>query len=226
MATYDFSAAFASSFSQAGGTGEEKTLLALFKEFLGIPPEDTTNDEALSQALNMAGDAVETYLDRAVVKRTLEEYFPQHFGTVVLHDLPYDTAVPVAVTLDGETQDDYSVFLSRGKLAHLTRTGCRHDQPMDWRPYQQVIVTYTAGFDPIPSDLANAIIYTANEFYSSVGTGAVPGGASGDIKSMSIYDVGSMSFDVGGSSDGSVSATGVIPSTAAEMLLRYRRMVA
>ena len=209
----------------------EKTLLALFKEFLGIDPGDATQDDELNQALNMAGDAIETYLDRAVVKRTLTEYFRHHFGTVELHDYPVAIDTPPVVTLDGATQTDYQLWLGRGQVGQLSRLGRRPDMPMDWRAYNQVTVAYEAGYDPIPSDLANAIIYTASLIYQSNGTGNIPGGGgSGEVKSMSIYDVGSISYDVGSSSSGSGSgyfaAAGLIPDTAAQMVMRYKRVSA
>jgi len=228
MASYDFSAAFATSFSQLGGTQDDQTLLDLLKLFLGIDPGDTTNDEALTRALNMAGDMVETYLDRIVVKRETAEFFPHHFGTVILHDLPFDPTAPIVVTLDGVNQVDYKVFRSRGQLAHLSRIGQSRDSPMDWRPYEQVIVTYTAGFDPIPSDLAQAIVYVAADLYASEGTGATPGGSSGAVKSMTIQDVGSIAYDVGGSSSaggGAYGSPGVISDVSAQMIARYKRMM-
>ena len=187
----------------------------------------------MSEALNMAGDFIETYLDRVIAKRPVDEYFPHHFGTVELHNMPVDTAEPVNVFLDGIQQGDYSVWLRRGKTAFLSKSGIRQDMPMDWRGFNQVTVTYTAGFDPIPSDLANAIIWTAALIFQSQGQGTIPGGGggSGEVKSMTIYDVGSISYDVGSSasSGGSVdsfSAAGIIPDTAAQVLSRYKRLSA
>ena len=224
MASYDFSTALVS----IGGTLDDTTLLDLLKQYLGITGAD--NDAELSQALNMAGYSVETYLDRVVLKREVEEYFPHHFGTVELHNLPVDPTADLTVDLNGDEQTDYSLWFDRNRLAHLSRTGQSFDVPMDWRPYANVTVTYTAGYDPLPSDLANAIIWTAALIYQSEGSGSIPGGGggSGEIKSMSIYDVGSISYDVGGASSGSGDGTfpsaGIIPGSAAQVLSRYKRM--
>jgi len=206
------------------------SLLDTLKVFLGIDPSDTSQDAELDAALQQAIVAVETWLDRIVIKRSVEEYFPYHFGTVQLHEYPVDTSVDVVVTKDGVADANYIPWLQRGKMSYLSRIGSHYDTPMDWRKFSQVVITYTAGYDPLPLDLANAIVWTAAAIKDSFGTGVIPGGSSGDVKSMSIYDVGSISYDVGVSSGGGKyvgsSSLGVIPETAAETLSRYKRMSA
>ena len=200
-----------------------QTLLEFFNAFMGF--EDNANDAAANRSLDIAGSAVELYLDRTVAKREVVEDFPHHFGVVILHDPQVDVSTPPVVTLNGEGQTNYDVYLARDKLAHLTRLNMRQDVPMDWRAYDQVSVTYTAGYDPLPLVLAQALSYVAAGLFQADGTGSEPGGASGDIKSMSIYDVGSMSFDVGSSNSGSslVSGYGVITETSAQLLQAYKR---
>lgn len=223
MADYDFSTALVS----LGGTADDKTLLDMFKDYVGIDPADTTQDETLSQSLNMAGDMCEAYIDRVIAKRSIDQYFQSHFGRVTLHNHPVDTSVAPVVLLDGVEQTDYKIFLAPWGLANLTRQNCQHDMPLDWRAYEQVVVTYTAGFDPVPSDLAQAIVYVASDLFGAIGTGTPPGGGgSGEIKSMTIHDVGSISYDVGssGSSGGTIESFGVINDSAAHLLSRYKRM--
>jgi len=229
--TYDFSAAFASSFSSIGGAQEDMTLLALLKLHLGIVPGDTTNDEELTRSLNMAGDVIETYLDRVIAKREVLERWPHHFGTVILHQPQVDPDADVTVYLNKVIQSGYSIFLMRDNLAYLSRQGYRPDMPMDWRGFDNVSVTYTAGYDPLPSDLADAIVYTAAAYYGAIGTGQFPGGStggSGELKSLTLYDVGSVSYDVasssGGTGGGSVSGSGYISDAVAEMLQPYMRL--
>ena len=232
MATYSYGADFSAAFAVAPFSGElgSQTLLDLMKLHLGIDPGDTTNDEALTRAINMAGDIVENYLGRVVTKREVLERWPHHFGTVTLRNLEVDPTANVTVYLNGVVQSGYSIFLMNGGLAYLTRQDGRPDVPMDWRAFDQVSVTYTAGYDPLPSDLANAIVWTAALIYQSEGTGTTPGGgSSGDVKSMTIYDVGSMTYDVGGSSgnsSGIIGSPGVIPDTAAQLLTHYKRLAA
>lgn len=205
------------------------TLLELLKSYLGIT--GTEDDVALTLALNQTGPAVERYLDRVIAQREKVENFARHFGTVVLHDLP--VAEPVVVTLDGVEQTDYEWFKSRGDLAHVSRIGTSWDMPLDWRKYEQATITYTAGYMPIPADLAQAITYAASDMYKSEGTGSLPGGGSGgsgDVKSLTLYDVGSVTYDVGsstsGSSGGVVSGSGVLNETVTNMIESYRRIIA
>lgn len=196
------------------------TLLDLLRTHTGA-----TDDDALSRALNVAGPCIEAYLDRVIAKREVLEEFPQHFGTVILHEPQVDVSANLTVYLNGVVQTGYSAWLDRGKLAHLSRTGTRQDIPMDWRAYDQVDVTYTAGYAVLPADIAQSIIYTATGLYKSEGTGTAPNGASGAVKSMSIQDVGSITYDVAGSA-GDVGAVGVVPDVATDMLQRYKRMCA
>lgn len=229
MATYDFSAAFAKSFS-AIGNDDTQTLLDLLKLYLGIDPNDPTNDEELERALNFAGDMIETYLDRVIVKRPIDEHFPHHFGTVILHNLPADINAPLNVYLNGTLQTDYKTYLGRGKLAHVSRINTPLDQPMDWRNFDQVTVTYTAGYDPIPSDLAYSIVVLAAMIYNAEGTGSPPSSSVGTMRQFQLYDVGSVSYDTGGASEGGGMTfsyqAGLIPSNIAAMLTPYRRLSA
>jgi hypothetical protein len=196
------------------------------KYFLGIDASETSNDPKLTRALNLAGPAIETFLDRVVAERLVVEDFRHHFGTVVLHNSPVQPGV--VVKIDGVADTGYEVYTYR-KLAYLTRQGFRPDVPMDWRRFERVEVEYTAGFNPVPSDLAYAIVMTAGSLYAAEGTGAAPGGSSGDIKMLQIYDVGSVSYDVGAegaTASPGISNPGIISSQAAEVLSRYKRIQA
>lgn len=201
------------------------TLLDFLKDLKGI--DDVAQDTELTTALNIAGGICESYVDSVIAKRPCEEYFQSYFGRVTLHNIPIDTTEPLTVSLDGVEQTGYSIFQGRWQLPHLTRQSHQMDTPLDWRTYQQAVVGYTAGYDPIPVDLAQAIIYVASDLSTAAGTGAPAGGASGEVKSMSIHDVGSISYDVGSSSGGgSISSFGVINEAAAHLMSKYKRMAA
>ena len=206
------------------------TLLDTLKIYLGIDVADATNDAELNRALDLSGETCERYIDRVIAKRSVDEFFQSYFGRVTLHNYPVDTTVDPVVTVDDVTDTGYSFFLQRWGLAHLTRQPGQRDQPLDWRNYQQVIVKYTTGYDPLPVDLAQALVYVAADYYTSEGRGTPPGGGggSGEIKSMSIYDVGSISYDVGSSSSsgGTISSFGVINEAATHLLSKYKRLSA
>jgi hypothetical protein len=204
-------------------------LLNALKEYLGIEPDDTSQDAELLRALNLAGSVCETYLDRVIAKREVGEHFQSYFGRVTLHHTPVDHTADVTVTLDGVEMSGFEVYEERWKLPHLTRQGMQMDMPLDWRKYDRVTVTYTAGYDPIPDDLAQALVYVAADLFASQGTGTLPGGggSSGAVKSMSIHDVGSITYDVGNTNTGgggSISSFGLINETATHLLSKYKRM--
>ena len=229
QASYSYSADFSGAFSNVSGAPQQ-TLLDQLKLFLGIPIEDDQFDEALTRALNQAGDTLEKYLDRIIVKRETIEHYPHHFGTVVLHEPQVDPTANLTVYLNGVVQSGYDIYMMRGKVAHLTRIGHSLDVPMDWRIYDQVDVTYTAGYDPIPSDLAYAITLYASLLYTAEGTGSIPSAGGGDIKQFQLYDVGTVSYDTGssastgGGSGGSTIQAGMIPAEVAQSVQFYKRM--
>jgi hypothetical protein len=204
-------------------TDPTMTLLDLLKIQTGVT--DTTKDPVYTRALNAAGAAIESWLDTVVLRREVTERFAHHFGTVALKNIPATTLVEVNV--GGQVSTDYEWFLSTGGYAYLTRTGIRWDMPMDWRPYEQVDVKYTAGFDPIPLDLSYAIVFTALAFSGVEGKGTAPGGASGDLKQFQLYDVGSVTYDVGGGGGGGGDIyyqSGIIANDIAESIKKYKRM--
>ena len=75
------------------------TLLELFAEHMGITlGADPAVDAKLGAALNISGPVAETWLDRVVAQREVEELYQSHFGTVVLHN-PMVAAAPAVAAL-------------------------------------------------------------------------------------------------------------------------------
>ena len=206
------------------------SLLDALKLFMGMDPNDTTKDTQLTNALVYAIVAIETYLDRVVVQRECVEHYAHHFGVVELSQFPVNTSEDVTVTLNGVEQSDYSVFLKGAQHAVLTRQTTPVDVPINWRSFDQVVVTYTAGYDPIPADMTQAIVWTASAVYETEGSATIPGDSgNGEVKSMTIYDVGSISYNTSSSDYARsgmdyFSSRGMIPETAAQMLTAYRKM--
>lgn len=216
---------FAAALVARSGTPGQ-TVLASFKEYLGTDPADTREDGAMSISLNAVGAMIESYLDRVVVARSVTESYEHYFGTVILSQAP--AAGPVTVTADAvDVSADYTLYRDRAGAGHLSRLGMRHDIPMDWRAYAQVDVTYTGGWASIPEDLTYALLMSAGDYYGVAGTGTVPGGTAagtGDIKQLTLYDVGSVSYDVGAADSGTGgTGSGIIPAKALAILGPYRR---
>lgn len=204
--------------------GADQSLMDMLKKFLGIDLSNIDNDEKLSFALNLSGDVVEHHLDRVVVQREIEEIFEAQFDTQMLKERPTDIVVnPPKVYVDDVEDTSYKVYLDNAYQAHLTRTDLQQDIPLAWRKFAKVRVVYTAGFNPIPSPLAQAIVYTAADIYTSQGTGVMPQDTSSDVKSVSLYDVGSVTYNVNSAYSVSV---GVIPAVAVQLLSKYKRIAA
>ncbi len=197
------------------------TLLEFARAFIGSDPGQ---DDTLASALKLAGDTVETYADRVLAKRQVTDDHAGEFGTIPLRQWPYDPAFPVTVTIDGTTKNDYRVYTERG-TSYLTRQTSRHDLPFDWRGYAQVIVTYTAGYNPVPVDLAQAITFTAMGILTAWGTGMVPSGTANDVRRETITGVGTIEYAQTTGGVGVMGgAWGVIPPTAAQLLRAYKRV--
>ncbi len=199
------------------------TLLDVFKLFLGIDAGDDTQDAALSRALESAGAAIETHLDRKIAQREVTEDFSGYFGTVTLQHYPFVSG-SLTATLNGAETTAYETYTS-GSVTYVTRIGHGRDVPIDWRAFDQVTLTYQAGYDPLPNDLANAICYTAQGLFAAEGTGQAPGGA-GDVSRMTIHDVGSISYNTGSDYSDYMAGFGIVPPVAAEMLVPYRKVSA
>jgi len=199
------------------------SILPMFKTFLGIDLADTTHDLALGLDLKVALTIIETYLDRIIAKRPVSEEYDHHFGTISLQNTPLDGAVQV--TIDGVPQTDYSTYGQHG-MVYLTRAGSFDANYVhDWASFKQVEITYFAGYDPIPDDLAYAIVLTAAGIHAASGGGGAVAGM--EISSMSVPDVGTIRYSsTGGASGGDAGggAFGPIPQGALSILGLYRRL--
>ena len=83
-----------------------------------------------------------------------------------------------------------------GLPASTNRYGCR------------VSVVYTAGFEEIPQDLNMVCLNMAAGIYNMGGTFAsAASGGTGELKSLTMFDAMSMSFDVGGTSQGEAAGS-------------------
>jgi hypothetical protein len=90
----------------------------------------------------------------------------------------------------------------------------------------QVSIGYAAGYRVLPADLELALWMIFDTIWAQVSSPS-GGGAAGNISSVSIPDVGRISFDTGNSSSSGSGASGgafgFIPATAVNLLEPYRR---
>jgi hypothetical protein len=180
---------------------ESTTLLELMKLLSGIA--DSSQDVTLSMYLEIAGVAAEGYTDSILLHRNVVQQVAKPRSPVRLNHRTY-TAL-VSVVLDGDTvTSDYEVFQEDG-ISYLTssRSGITRSGT-----FKQMTITYTAGFSPLPTDLAYAIVRTAMTYEDSDFSGAA--------RRETVVGVGTIEYGSGG--QGSV----VLPPTATTVLDRYR----
>ncbi len=183
------------------------TVLDYVKQQLSI--SDNSQDEELSLACQVAGEACENYLDNVVALDAVTENISKAFAPVALRFNPYVDGLTVTVDGDDVTAD-YEVYTDDGlHWAVRERGGFRETR------FKQMTIGYNAGFDPLPADLGYAVVVTAVNFR---GTGG--GGAESGIKKESIVGVGSIEYMTPSELS---AAVGGLPSSATVILDKYMR---
>lgn len=182
------------------------TILELTKQKLGIT--DNSQDDELSMYIDMAGQACEAYIDNKIVEQVVTEQYAYVKSPQALRFWPANTLS--AVIIDGEdVTEDWEMFSSDGVVWNV-RDKCNTDI-MDC--FKQMSVTYTAGYNPVPSDVGYAIVATSLNYESN-------SGGTGAIKKEVVQGVGSVEYVTDSDSMGSV---GLISGTSLGVLERYRR---
>lgn len=167
-------------------------LLAQVKASLGIPPEDTTQDAAISAA----GDAALAAMRRATGRVLYPVHVVrEHFA--LTHAYPYEgdpvlwlcqlPVVAIDVVTEGGAPADPTRFRAM-PTGRLLRDGA----PV--RGAGGVVVEYRAGYAELPADLYAALVDLCGKAAS-----APAGSSPGVVRKISIVDVGSVDYaDAGG----------------------------
>lgn len=189
----------------SGGT---TTLLGLTKLLNGIQVGDTSQDDELSLYLDMAGTACENYINNKIVAQEVTERFASWHTPVALRFWPAETVTNV--TIDGDdVTDSFEAYTSDG-ITWEAKSKCGYT----WNTcFDQMSITYTAGYDPIPSDLGYVLARTGIAYSSQ-------SGGVGQIKKEVINGVGSIEYQGADDADSSV---GAISASSAAVLENYRR---
>lgn len=183
------------------------TLLELMKQILGIT--DSAQDVELSMYLQMAGEACEKYIDNKIAEQTVEESFSKSFDPVALRYWP-------VVSLDSLTVDGTDVlagweaFKSDG-IEWAVKEKCSSSSSSC---FEQMVVGYTAGYEPIPTELGYAVTVAGIAYQSERGA------VSGAVKKEHVVGVGSVEYDVG---DDVATGVGLLPAGIIPVLDTYRR---
>ena len=190
--------------------GDISTMIDLLKFRLGIGSNDTSQDEVLTLYLTMAGEAAENYIDNKLVKQEVIERIAIPYSPIDLRYWPADA--PTLIELESEdVTTDYESFVQDG-IRWTAKNGsatlnCDSD-------FKQLDVTYEAGYDPVPADIAYALTSTAIRYSNDAGN------VSGAVSKEVVNGVGSITYDTTGDSEGSV---GMLTPSAMGVLEKYRR---
>ena len=127
------------------------------REQLRVNPNDTANNTWWTKTIERASRQAEGYCNRVFVQQTYVDTFAGGSSAasdaepLILSNAPVDPA-SVVVSIDGAPLDVslYGVDQESGLLY-------RTDQ-QSWSSATSLVVSYVAGFDPIPDDIQLAVI--------------------------------------------------------------------
>lgn len=186
--------------------------LAQAKDWLGIT--DSSKDALLTALISAASKAIQNYIGRDLTYATLIEEWRDggQRDRMVLLRAPVDTVASVEV--DG---------IIVPAAASVTAAGWRcHNGAVVLRGYtfargkENVLITYSAGYQDVPADVQQAALLTVSAFYTSKGVDQ-------NLSSEAVPGVWSGSY--GGTGDS--AGVGSIPGAAKSLLDLggYRRYV-
>lgn len=183
------------------------------------------NDLELQMAMDVALTSVETYLDRKLLLAEETETFIYPGPVATLSLVRYPISDVASVVLDGTAATDFKVRKQTGQLMF----GCR-------RTPSEIVVEYEGGYQTLPAALEWALWTLFDAVWSeaqavSAGAGSTIVEGSGELKQITIFGVGSMSYDVGSTvvsgGEGGATAALLNPSDRFSSLLEmYRRVSA
>lgn len=190
------------------------------KEYLGLPEaEDAVIDPILERSSMTAQSLAESYVGFGMEydpgAPALVELRFQMYGVKVVR-LPRYPAVLSTAKIDGVelNPSEYTFNENLGLLEFFQR-----------RTFVNMLeVKYRTGFDPekVPSDIQTAIVNMAIGVYENGGKITTQAsGAGGALKSMTMFDAMSMSFDTAAGASGAGTPEGIVMQWAF-VLDKYR----
>lgn len=194
--------------------------LNTLKNALGIPLDDTSKDAALNNAIATANAMIGSYIGADLSDTTTERVFEvvlQHTANFI--QLPVYPLIAITEVKIGSAVLDVTTYVPRRPQGEIDLLNMPYSGDVFGA---RTVVKYTAGYDPVPDDLELACVNIAATVYNNGGTFASSGG-SGALKSLTMFDAMSMSFDVGAASAaGSTSTPEGLTKSWAFVLDKYR----
>jgi hypothetical protein len=180
----------------------------------GLPQSDVSKDALINEAFSSAIGVLETYLNRILRFGNYTETFVHFAGKVApLKAYPIDRVMVVICATGFEPS--YHIDRVVGDL-HMDTFVRAHE----------LSVSYSGGYRAFPSDLALAAIMTFDNVWAALNSSAGAVSGAGEIKSISVPDVGTISYQSAGAASGGKAGLGYIPGTVIDVLSKYRRELA
>ena len=190
----------------------ERNLVTLddLREQLRVRPGDTANDAWYTKVIARSSLAAERYCNRIFAKQGYLDTFRgggtgQADEPLVLSMAPVDPET-LEVTLDGAVMAAAGYAL-QPLPSHLWRVG----SSTAWSNSAGLSVAYTAGFDPIPADVQQAVLDLCT--MENAGRGRDP-----MLRATESPGLGRQEYWVGG-----VPGSSLLPQDIASLLNPYRR---
>lgn len=179
--------------------------LALAKSFLKIPTSETSKDALVEFFINAASDYIETETDRKLKSQAITEYQHGRYTNLILlkqypvtaiSGLYFDSTGKYTGSEDTIDPVNYGIGDDSNSVVYFPGYFPRG--------YNNIKVTYTAGFSAVPSDLQNATLWLVSFYYRMQDNG----------------DIGRTSK---GKGDESIQILQEAPQEVKNAILRYRR---
>lgn len=186
------------------------------KARLGIAAGDTTKDAFVTAALNASLALAESYCDRKFLYAAERATFNHPRGASL--SLPrYPLEQITAVT--GDTTGAAIKYHMESGTGLVILDG--------WAGGHKIAVDYAGGYKTLPDDLLLALWLIFDAVWQSISQVGGAAGALDGVKSLTVVDVGTVSYFEGGASGASSAKGGAmggaIPPVAAGILNLYRR---
>lgn len=182
------------------------------KAKLGLPPgPDPTLDARLQSMIDETQALVEGYLGLAIEPTALTLERAKGISGSPAFMLPVYPVISLdKVTIRDEEQDlaDFWLDHGDGMVYPTDGCGCQHSGCFCCAP-GPLVVDYTAGFEPVPTDLQLALLNLSADFYQGNAGSAGQSFGGDKVKQVTIFGAMSIGFDGGSTASAASSSSGL-----------------
>ena len=195
---------------QYGTPATDVTLLDLTKRLMDVQSCSGQRDDELTLYIQMAGEAAERYCENVLAQQAVTELVPHEKSQHLLIYFPYFDGLTVDVGGEDVTAD-YEVMRD-GKLAYAVKERCYFTQSSC---YEQMTLTYNAGYDPLPAELGYVIARAAIAYDEQ-------GDSTGPVRRETVAGVGTIEYETSGAE--SITNFGTFNAASITVLDKYKRV--